>query len=96
MPETLIKVDLSKSAYDNDMIHNRWHPDIPIVAWVKPGVATSPDRRGAVGRERDWPIQARGLDWSRSVRLRARFQGARHFRGRVRQPIRPGWIRPQS
>ena len=37
MPETLIKVDLSKSAYDNDKIHNRWHPDIPIVAWVKPG-----------------------------------------------------------
>ena len=37
MPETLIKVDLTKSAYDNDMIHNRWHPDIPMVAWVKPG-----------------------------------------------------------
>ena len=37
MPETLIKVDLSQSAYDNDMIHNRWHPDIPMVAWVKPG-----------------------------------------------------------
>ena len=26
MPETLIKVDLTKSAYENDMIHNRWHP----------------------------------------------------------------------
>ena len=26
MPETLIKVDLTQSAYDNDMIHNRW-PD---------------------------------------------------------------------
>jgi formamidase len=37
MPETLIKVDLSKSAYENDKIHNRWHPDIPIVAWVNPG-----------------------------------------------------------
>src|SRR5256886_16243540 len=36
-PETLIKVDLTKSAYENDMIHNRWHPDIPIVAWVNPG-----------------------------------------------------------
>ena len=32
MPETLIKVDLSASAYENDMIHNRWHPDIPMVA----------------------------------------------------------------
>ena len=37
MPETLIKVDLSESAYENDMIHNRWHPDIPMVATVKPG-----------------------------------------------------------
>ena len=37
MPETLIKVDLTKSPYENDMIHNRWHPDIPMVAWVKPG-----------------------------------------------------------
>src|SRR4051812_1952011 len=37
MPETLIKVDLTQSAYDNDMVHNRWHPDIPMVATVKPG-----------------------------------------------------------
>ena len=37
MPETLIKVDLKQSPYDNDMVHNRWHPDIPIVVWVKPG-----------------------------------------------------------
>ena len=35
--ETLIKVDLSKSPLENDMIHNRWHPDIPMVAKVKPG-----------------------------------------------------------
>lgn len=37
MTETIIKVDLSKSPYENDMIHNRWHPDIPMVAMVKPG-----------------------------------------------------------
>ena len=37
MPETLVKVDLTKSAYDNDKIHNRWHPDVPIVEWVNPG-----------------------------------------------------------
>ena len=37
MPKTLIKIDLSESPYKNDMIHNRWHPDIPMVAWVKPG-----------------------------------------------------------
>jgi formamidase len=37
MTETIIKVDLSKSAYDHDNIHNRWHPDIPMVSMVKPG-----------------------------------------------------------
>ena len=37
MAETLIKVDLNQSPYENDMVHNRWHPDIPIVCWVKPG-----------------------------------------------------------
>jgi formamidase len=37
MPETIVKVDLKASPYDNDMIHNRWHPDIPMVAMVKPG-----------------------------------------------------------
>src|SRR4051812_30651744 len=36
-PKTLIEIDLTESPYKNDMIHNRWHPDIPIVAWVKPG-----------------------------------------------------------
>jgi formamidase len=35
--ETLIKVDLATPAVEQDVIHNRWHPDIPIVAWVKPG-----------------------------------------------------------
>ncbi|HMU67883.1 MAG TPA: acetamidase/formamidase family protein, partial [Cellvibrionaceae bacterium] len=37
MTETLIKVDLSTSPYDNEGIHNRWHPDIPMAATVKPG-----------------------------------------------------------
>lgn len=37
MVDTLIKADLKQSPYKNDMIHNRWHPDIPIVSWVKPG-----------------------------------------------------------
>src|SRR3954466_10260943 len=35
--KTLMEIDLSESPYKNDMIHNRWHPDIPMVAWVKPG-----------------------------------------------------------
>ena len=37
MTETLIKVDLAQSPYDNAQIHNRWHPDIPMAVWVKPG-----------------------------------------------------------
>src|SRR5271168_952422 len=37
MPKTLVKVDLSESPYKNEMIHNRWHPDVPIIEWVKPG-----------------------------------------------------------
>ncbi len=37
MTETIIKVNLNESPYDNDKIHNRWHPDIPMVETVKPG-----------------------------------------------------------
>lgn len=38
MPKTLIKVDLKKPPEEqSDVLHNRWHPDIPMVAMVKPG-----------------------------------------------------------
>ena len=37
MTDTIIKVDLKGSPYENDKIHNRWHPDIPMVEKVKPG-----------------------------------------------------------
>src|SRR5258708_40370772 len=37
MPKTVVKVDLSESPYKNERIHNRWHPDVPIIEWVKPG-----------------------------------------------------------
>src|SRR6056297_3364838 len=37
MTDTLIRIELGKSPYENDMIHNRWHPDIPMVATVRPG-----------------------------------------------------------
>lgn len=37
MADVLIGVDLKQSPYENDNIHNRWHPDIPIAAWVEPG-----------------------------------------------------------
>ena len=37
MAETIIKINLNESPYTNDKVHNRWHPDIPMVAKVKPG-----------------------------------------------------------
>ncbi|MGZ7176362.1 formamidase [Burkholderia gladioli] len=37
MTDTLIKVDLNQSAYENPQVHNRWHPDIPMACWVNPG-----------------------------------------------------------
>src|SRR4030081_459051 len=35
--KTLSEVDLSEPPYKNNMIPNPRHPDIPIVAWAKPG-----------------------------------------------------------
>src|SRR6266702_2998027 len=67
MPETLIKVDLSKSAYENDMIHNRWHPDIPIVAWVKPGddfIIETVDWTGGFIKNNDSADDVRDIDLS--------------------------------
>jgi formamidase len=38
MAQTLIKVDLTRSAADQDVpLHNRWHPEIPPVVAVDPG-----------------------------------------------------------
>jgi len=37
MADTLIEVDLKQPAPSNPMVHNRWHPDIPIAVWVTPG-----------------------------------------------------------
>jgi formamidase len=37
MAKTIVKIDLSESPYKNELIHNRWHPDVPIIEWVKPG-----------------------------------------------------------
>jgi formamidase len=35
--DTLISVDVATAPSKLDVIHNRWHPDVPIVSWVKPG-----------------------------------------------------------
>src|ERR1700680_1135589 len=67
MPETLIKVDLTQSAYDNDMIHNRWHPDVPMVAWVKPGddfIIETHDWTGGFIKNNDSADDVRDIDLS--------------------------------
>src|SRR3989442_1475137 len=67
MPETLIKVDLSKSAYDNDMIHNRWNPDIPMVSWVSPGddfIIETVDWTGGFIKNNDSADDVRDIDLS--------------------------------
>ena len=35
--KTLIKVDLDATPESQEYLHNRWHPDLPMVAYVKPG-----------------------------------------------------------
>ena len=38
MPETVFAVDQTRSMRDQAQPgHNRWHPDVPVAAWVKPG-----------------------------------------------------------
>ncbi|MDD3444041.1 MAG: acetamidase/formamidase family protein [Zavarzinia sp.] len=67
MPDTLIKVDLSQSAYTNEMVHNRWHPDIPIVAWVNPGddfVVETYDWTGGAIKNDDSAEDIRDVDLS--------------------------------
>jgi formamidase len=67
MPDTLIKVDLSQSPYENDMIHNRWHPDIPMVATVKPGadfIVECYDWTGGFIKNNDSAADVRDIDLS--------------------------------
>ena len=67
MPNTLIKVDLSDSPYNNEMVHNRWHPDIPMVAWVKPGddfIVETYDWTGGFIQNNDSADDVRDIDLS--------------------------------
>jgi len=36
-PKTLIRVDFKTPPEKQPQLHNRWHPEIPMYAWVKPG-----------------------------------------------------------
>ena len=65
MAETLIKVDLKQSPLQNEMIHNRWHPDIPMACWVKPGdefVLETYDWTGGFIKNNDSADDVRDID----------------------------------
>ena len=67
MPDTLIKVDLTQSAYENDKIHNRWHPEVPIVEWVSPGddfIIETVDWTGGFIKNNDSADDVRDIDLS--------------------------------
>jgi len=67
MADKLISIDLSQSPYENDMIHNRWHPDIPMVASVKPGadfVVECYDWTGGFIKNNDSAEDVRDIDLS--------------------------------
>jgi formamidase len=67
MPEKLISVDLSKSPLENENIHNRWHPDIPMACWVKPGdefVLETFDWTGGFIQNNDSADDVRDIDLS--------------------------------
>jgi formamidase len=67
MAETLIKVDLNQSAYENENIHNRWHPDIPMACWVNPGddfILETYDWTGGFIKNNDSADDVRDIDLS--------------------------------
>src|SRR4029079_2768851 len=62
-----IKVDLTKSAYENDKIHKRWHPEIPIVERVKPGddfIIETADWTVGISKNNDAADDVRDIDLS--------------------------------
>ncbi|QBC30168.1 formamidase [Pandoraea sp. XY-2] len=67
MAETLIKVDLNQSAYENEQVHNRWHPDIPMACWVNPGddfILETYDWTGGFIKNNDSADDVRDIDLS--------------------------------
>jgi formamidase len=67
MPDTLIKVDLNQPAYENEQVHNRWHPDIPMACWVNPGddfILETYDWTGGFIKNNDSADDVRDIDLS--------------------------------
>ncbi|MDX5300312.1 MAG: acetamidase/formamidase family protein [Gammaproteobacteria bacterium] len=68
MAQTLIKIDFSKKPEEHDNIHNRWHPDIPMVAMVKPGddfIVECMDWTGGQIKNDDSAADVRDVDLSK-------------------------------
>jgi hypothetical protein len=67
MTDTLIKVDLTQSPTENENIHNRWHPDIPMACWVNPGddfILETFDWTGGFIKNNDSADDVRDIDLS--------------------------------
>lgn len=67
MADTLIKVDLNQPATSNENVHNRWHPDIPMAIWVKPGddfILETYDWTGGFIKNNDSADDVRDVDLS--------------------------------
>ena len=67
MTDTLIKVDLNQAATDNEQVHNRWHPDIPMACWVNPGddfILKTYDWTGGAIKNNDDASDVRDVDLS--------------------------------
>ena len=67
MTDTLIKVDLNQAATDNEQVHNRWHPDIPMACWVNPGddfILETYDWTGGAIKNNDDASDVRDVDLS--------------------------------
>ena len=67
MPKTLVKIDLSEFAYENEQVHNRWHPDVPMACWVKPGddfILETYDWTGGFIKNNDSADDVRDIDLS--------------------------------
>jgi formamidase len=67
MADTLISVDLAQSPYENENIHNRWHPDIPMAVWVQPGdefILETYDWTGGAIKNDDNAADVRDVDLS--------------------------------
>ena len=67
MTDTLIKVDLNQAATENEQVHNRWHPDIPMACWVNPGddfILETYDWTGGAIKNNDDASDVRDVDLS--------------------------------